>query len=544
MKIIDIRCNMKLCIFGIVVCMVVSGAGIVDMAASSYQYPASSNINIPGRTSYFDGPQVIWNKTYGGVSTDEGWMVQHINNRGYILIGYTVSYGSGSADIWLIKTDAEGNQQWSKTYGGRGNDQSRAVQQTSDGGYIIGATTQSFGAGGDDIWVIKTDASGNIVWQKTFGGTNQDHCNAILQIPSGEYVLIGDWDLGGTSDLLVMKLDSEGNELWTRVYSGDKFGFGHSIQMTSDGGFILLGGINLYGDSDMWLIKTDANGIMMWDKTFGERTPETATSVIQTRDNGFLLGGWILPSDLNKSILLIKTDGEGNRLWEKKIEAGHAKEPYTNTLGLDETTDGSYIVAGEKIVSNDKNAWVIKTDVNGNILWDMTIGGLSDEYSCGIQQTNDENFIVVGATKSYGVGGYDMWLIKVSQGNGTLPPLKPTINGPASGTVNNEYPYTSSTTDPDGDQVYYLWDWGDGNSSGWLGPYNSGATCESNHTWATKGGYNIKVKAKDTFGAESPWSDPLSITMPYSYKPILQFLKLLIERFPQAFLVVRQLLGY
>ena len=93
--------------------------------------------------------------------------------------------------------------------------------------------------------------------------------------------------------------------------------------------------------------------------------------------------------------------------------------------------------------------------MNGNILWDMTIGGVSDEYSCGVQQIDGENVIVVGSTKSYGVGGYDMWLIKVSQGNGTLPPLKPTINGPTTGTVNNEYPYTSSTTDPDGDQVYY-----------------------------------------------------------------------------------------
>ncbi|MCX6672141.1 MAG: hypothetical protein NTX92_09505, partial [Euryarchaeota archaeon] len=271
-------------------------------------------------------PQEKWNRTFGGAYADEGCMVQQTNDGGYILIGYTVLYGHGSADILLIKTDSDGHQLWAKTYGGRGNDLSRAVQQTSDGGYIIGGTTNSFGSGGDDIWVIKTDASGNILWDKTFGSVNDDNSNAILQLPSGDYVLIGDWDLRGTSDLCIMKLDSEGNELWNRVYSGDKFGFGHSLQMTSDGGFILLGGINLYGDPDMWLIKTDANGIMMWEKTFGERTPETATSVIQTMDNGFLLGGWIMPSDLNKSILLIKTDSEGNTLWEKKIDAGHSKE--------------------------------------------------------------------------------------------------------------------------------------------------------------------------------------------------------------------------
>ena len=535
---------MKLYVFGIVAFMVVSSAGMADVATSGDQYPVCSDINITGTTTYFDGPQMIWNKSYGGVAAEEGSMVQQTIDGGYILIGYTVSYGSGSSDIWLIKTDAEGNQLWAKTYGGGGNDLSRAVQQTSDGGYIIGGQTQSFGSGGDDIWVIKTDASGNIQWQKTFGGVNDDNCFAILQLPSNDYVLTGDWDLGGTSDLYVMKLDSEGNELWRRIYSGDTPGFGHSMQMTSDGGFIIFGGINLYGDLDMWLIKTDANGNMMWEKTFGGRTPEIATSVIQTIDNGFLLGGWILPSDLNKSIWLVKTDDEGNTAWEKKIDAGHSKEPYVNTLGLDVTSDGGYIVAGEKIVSNNKNAWLIKTDVNGNIRWDMTLGGLSDDYSCGVQQIDDENYIVVGTTSSYSVGGYDMWLIKVLQGNGTLPPLKPTINGPATGKVNNEYPYASSTSDPDGDQIWYNWDWGDGSSSGWLGPYNSGEGCNTFHTWTSKGNYEIKVKAKDIYGSESPWSDSLPITMPYSYHPKNQFLDLLFQHFPHVFPKLRQLVEY
>jgi predicted secreted protein len=534
---------MKLYAFSIVALMVVSSVGMADVATSGYEHPASEDKSISATTTYFDGPQEIWNKTYGGVAADQGWMVQQTNDGGFILIGYTVSFGSGSADIWLIKTDADGNKLWTKTYGGRGNDLSGAVQQTSDGGYIIGGITSSFGSGGDDIWVIKTDASGNILWDKTFGGVNDDHCNAILQLPSGDYVLIGNWDLGGTSDLCLMKLDSKGNELWNRVYSGDKFGFGHSLQMTSDGGFILFGGIDLYGDPDMWLIKTDANGIMIWEKTFGERTPDTATSVIQTTDNGFLLGGWILPSDLEKSILVIKTDDEGNTLWEKKIDAGHAKESYTNVLGLDETNDGGCIVAGEKILSNDKDVWLIKIDMEGNILWDMTIGGVSDEYGCGVRQIDDENFIVIGSTKSYGVGGYDMWLIKVSQRNGTLPPLKPTINGPTTGTVNNEYPYTSSTTDPEGNQVFYWFDWADGTNSGWLGPYNSGEECNAFHTWTSKGNYEIKVKAKDIYGAESNWSDPLPITMPYSYYPKNQFLELLFQYFPHAFPLFRQLLG-
>jgi len=126
------------------------------------------------------------------------------------------------------------------------------------------------------------------------------------------------------------------------------------------------------------------------------------------------------------------------------------------------------------------------------------------------------------------------------------PPAKPnTPSGQKNGKVGQEYSYTTSTTDPDGDKVYYLWDWGDGTNSGWLGPYNSGDIISATHKWSVKGSYSTKVKAKDIYGKESVWSDPLPITMPYIYKPpLLRFLELLFQRFPNAFPILRQLLGY
>jgi peptide/nickel transport system substrate-binding protein len=128
--------------------------------------------------------------------------------------------------------------------------------------------------------------------------------------------------------------------------------------------------------------------------------------------------------------------------------------------------------------------------------------------------------------------------------NNNLPNKPITPVGKENGKINAEYTYTSRTFDPDGDQVYYLWDWGDGNNSGWLGPYNSGVTINTTHKWTVKGSYSIKVKAKDTIGAESQWSDPLPVTMPHSYKPIPQFFELLFQQFPNAFPILRQLLGY
>jgi len=126
----------------------------------------------------------------------------------------------------------------------------------------------------------------------------------------------------------------------------------------------------------------------LWNKTYG----------------GFLLGGWVLPSDLEKSILVIKTDESGDQVWEKTFYAGHSKEPYVNTLGLDEFTTGDILVAGEKIVSNDKDAWVLQLDRNGTMRWALILGGLIDDYSCAVQQINDTCYAVVGSTLSYGAG--------------------------------------------------------------------------------------------------------------------------------------------
>jgi hypothetical protein len=153
----------------------------------------------------------------------------------------------------------------------------------------------------------------------------------------------------------------------------------------------------------------------------------------------------------------------------------------------------------------------------------------------------------VNATDPTGSGLYTRkWYAFTTQQQQNVPPNKPNKpSGTSSGKIKTVYTYTTNTTDPNGDQVYYMWDWGDGSQSSWLGPYNSGVTISTTHKWTVKGQYSIKVKAKDTSGAESPWSDPLPITMPYSYnKPMLQFLELLFERFPHAFPLLRHFLGW
>jgi len=172
----------------------------------------------------------------------------------------------------------------------------------------------------------------------------------------------------------------------------------------------------------------------------------------------------------------------------------------------------------------------------GALSWDTT------------QYNDGEYKLLIEAQNSNGNVGADFCNFQIKnheEPTENLAPNKPSKpSGPIQGKAGVEYSYTTSTTDPDGDQIYYFWDWGDGNNSGWLGPYTSGATCEAKHSWDAKDNYNIKVKAKDIYGKESAWSDPLPITMPYSYNPMLQFLERLFERFPNAFPILRHLLGY
>jgi ribosomal protein S11 len=176
----------------------------------------------------------------------------------------TVSFGAGSYDIFLLKTDANGNIIWAKTYGGTGYDEAYSVQQTSDGGYIVAGYTRSFGAGYDDVFLVKTDASGNIIWAKTYGGTGYDKARSVQQTSDGGYIVAGyTRSFGaGNYDFFLIKTDANGNIQWAKTYGGTDIDWASSVQQTSDGGYIVAGRTNSFGaDSvDIFLVKTDANG--------------------------------------------------------------------------------------------------------------------------------------------------------------------------------------------------------------------------------------------------------------------------------------------
>ncbi len=258
----------------------------------------------------------VWSKTYGGTNWDKAQALVQTADSGYALAGYTGSYGAGLYDFWLVKTDTSGNVQWNKTYGGTLQDEAQALVQTADSGYALAGYTYTYGAGSEDFWLVKTDLGGDMQWNQTYGGTGEDFAQALVQTDDGGYALAGLTDSYGVGfDFWLVKTDSSGNAQWNKTYGGTNADGAWALVKTTDGGYALAGFTNaasIYGiGGDFWLVKTDAAGNAQWNKTYGGTLQDEAYALVQTSDGGYALAGLTGAGGPDTDFWLVKTDANG-----------------------------------------------------------------------------------------------------------------------------------------------------------------------------------------------------------------------------------------
>lgn len=367
-----------------------------------------------------------WNKTFGGKGEDVGYSVIQTSDGGYASIGETTSYGIGGGDAWLLKVNSNGTEEWNKTYGGRRQDCGFVFQQTIDKGYIIAGWTSSYSVGDSDFWLVKTDENGNELWNKSYGGEKMDSAYAVQQTADHGYIMTGateSFKSGEYFDVWLIKTDENGAMVWNKTFGGDNWDFGYSVKQTADGGYILTGDTLSYGAGgcDVLLIKTDTQGNTQWMKTFGGDDWEWGYCIDITTDGGYIISGGKCLFNASH-VWLIKTDSGGNKLWDRTFDS----EPGQVTIAgccVQQTHDQGYILSGWKGIWDDANnpsdIIVIKTDENGIEQWDMVFGGEKTDYTFGrsIQQTSDGGYIVIGATLPSGKIQSDLWLIKITEPN-------------------------------------------------------------------------------------------------------------------------------
>ena len=358
--------------------------------------------------------QQRWKKTFGGTDNDYGRYGLQTADSGYVVTGYAMSYGAGYTDFYLIKTNGSGDLVWFNTFGDTGYQSAYSVRQTADRGYVMTGVTMPPSGYAFNVRIVKTDASGDQEWEKTYGGDADDQGFDIQQTSDGGYIITGvTRSFGaGTNDVLLLRTTEAGDSLWFRNCGGNGSDMGYSILENSDHSYTIAGFTSGIGgfNEDVYLVKISYTGDTIWSRTFGGDGDDEGLCVSPTADGGYIITGLFHSSGgTGNDVYLIKTDASGDSLWSRT----YGGQYYDVGKSVQQTSDGGYIVAGVKYVAaGDADVYLIKTNASGDTLWTRTFGGTGTDGANSVHQTLDGGYIVAGYTSSFGAGSYDVWLIK------------------------------------------------------------------------------------------------------------------------------------
>jgi hypothetical protein len=420
-------------------------------------------------TAFSQAPAIAWQKSLGGTSGDILNSIQSTSDGGFIVAGYSSSSNGdvignqGSFDYWVAKLTSTGTITWKKTLGGSGMDIATCVQQTSDGGYIVSGNSNSTNSdvanniGGIDYWILKLAANGNVIWQKSLGGTVYDYGNEIQETTDGGYVIVGytnstNGDITGNHgnyDCWVVKMDALGTLVWQKSLGGSLLDQAFSIQQTSDGGYIFAGATSSqdgnvtanHGSDDCWIVKLDSLGNLIWQKSFGGPSQDFAYSILQTADGGYVFTGFTTSAGGDVSVThggrdcwVVKLDSTGTLVWEHAL-GGTLSEIATQII---QTQDGNYLISaysassnGDLTTSNGQDDfWVVKINTSGDVLWQKSMGGSGIDQAHGLDQATDGGYVVVGSSTSNtgdvsgNHGSTDFWVVKLASEDLSVPALE------------------------------------------------------------------------------------------------------------------------
>ncbi|MCP4308764.1 MAG: hypothetical protein GY788_28590 [bacterium] len=377
--------------------------------------PAPTTVTEPPSTVVVEpsAVDVVFEHTFGGEGRDRGVSVHQTDDGGYVVVGGTSSFGAGSTDAYLLRTDAAGDELWARTFGGIDVDNGWSVVQAADGGFVVAGFTSSFGAGGVDVYLFRTNSVGTLLWETTFGGAGDEHAWAIQPAADGGYIIAGETDSFGAGDLdaYLIRVDEDGNELWSQTYGGDDVDRVFAIRQADDGGYVAAGitnGFDAVG-RDAYVVKTDASGGLEWERTFGDRGDDVAHS-IDTSDDGYTVMGYSSSFGANSyDVYLIRLDESGESEWTQVFGGAKDDRIITGT----HTADGGLALIGytTSFGAGNWDTYLVKTDSAGNPEWFETFGGTSEDTGYTLQETIDGGYILTGYTDE--LGSRDLYLIKV-----------------------------------------------------------------------------------------------------------------------------------
>lgn len=363
--------------------------------------------------------QIMFERTYGGSNTDGGSCVIQTDDNGYMVVGHTESFGAGGRDIYLIKTNEFGDLLWDKTYGGPANDQAGSIIKVTNDEYIITGITSSFGAGASDIYAIKILSNGDTIWSRSYGGINDETGSTIIKTIDNNFIVTGSTSSYGSGlRVLIIKININGDTIWSKKFGKMNGNAGNKTLQTIDNRLIICGStfnIGLNNTRDVYVIKADISGDTIWTKTYGGADDDQAFSACLSSDNCHIISGSTKSFGHGGfDMFLMKLDTAGNELWFKTY--GGIADDWGGMV--QPTNDGGYIITGytESYGAGGWDVYLIKTDEHGDTLWTRTFGGAGYEHGSCVKQTSDNGYIISSYSNSCG-GSYDVLLIKTnSQG--------------------------------------------------------------------------------------------------------------------------------